>query len=575
MRPDRKKGSDELRAALRESRYMYWAVGIFTFFVNILMLVGPLYMLNIYDRVLGSRSYETLIALSVLILFLFGMMGILDVMRGRVLGRIAARFQSKLDRRVFSASLRATMRNVRTGNAISSLKDLESIQKLIGSPVLMSFFDLPFAPLFFVGIFLFHPWMGMLGIVGAVLIIGLAIVNQTASRSRLRLLNAATASSEMEGHQIRQEAELIQSLGMQDSSFSRWNMARQQALRSGVDASEISGTFSSTTKAFRLFLQSAMLGLGALLVLREELTPGAMIAGSILLGRALAPIELIVGQSAALQRAREGWVSLSELLSAVPAETPRTTLPKPRGRLDVEQVTVVPPGEQAAALRMISFSVDPGHAVGVIGLSGAGKTTLARTLIGAWRPAAGRVRLDGAALDYFDPDVLGKYIGYLPQRVPIFRGTIRDNIARLSSEPDDEAVILAAQRAGAHEMILRLPDGYDTRVDSNGGRLSGGQVQRIGLARALYGDPVLVVLDEPNSNLDEEGSAALNTAIRDLKARGACVLVMAHRPVAIQECDLVLMLDNGARWAFGPKEEVMREVLKNHHDIHPLKKGVS
>jgi ATP-binding cassette subfamily C protein len=568
MLTERSRGAKELRAVQSESLWLYLSVGLFTFFVNILMLAGPLYMLNVYDRVLGSRSVETLIGLTVLILFLFGMMALLDAVRGRVVGKIAARFQSRLDERVFSAAMRATTLNIYSVKSASALKDLESIQRLISSPVLMSFFDLPFAPLFFFGIFLFHTWLGILAIVGAFLIISVGIVNQVLSRKRLELMNASSASSELEGHQIRQESEVIQSLGMQSASFARWNEARRVALVSGTRATELTGTFTASTKSFRLFLQSAMLGLGALLVLQGDLTPGAMIAGSILLGRALAPIELIVGQSAMIQRAREGWLNLSELLGAVPPESRRTTLPRPRGHLSVEQITVFPPGERTAALRMVSFEVKPGSAVGVVGLSGSGKSTLARALTGIWQPVSGKVRLDGAALDQYAPDVRGQYIGYLPQRVTLFNGTIRDNIARLSPKPDDEAVVKAAQLAGAHEMILHLPDGYDTKVSPQGGRLSGGQVQRIGLARALYGNPVLVVLDEPNSNLDNEGSAALNTAIRQLRQQGACVLIMAHRPAAVQECDLILMIESGIRRAFGPKDQVMREVLKNHNEIN-------
>jgi ATP-binding cassette subfamily C protein len=464
--------------------------------------------------------------------------------------------------------MRAATLNIYRDKSQSALKDLEAIQRFISSPVLMSFFDLPFAPLFFLGIFLFHTWLGILALVGAILIIGVGVVNQILSRRRLELMNSSSASSELEGHQIRQESEVIQSLGMQSASFSRWNKARRTALVSGVSASDLTGTFVASTKSFRLFLQSAMLGLGAFLVLQGDLTPGAMIAGSILLGRALAPIELIVAQSAMIQRAREGWRNLSELLGAIPPESRRTTLPRPLGKLSVEQITVFAPGERTAALRMISFSVNPGSAVGVIGLSGSGKSTLARALTGIWQPVSGKVRLDGAALDQYAPDVRGRYIGYLPQRVSLFHGTIRDNIARLLPEPDDEAVVEAAKLAGAHEMILHLPDGYDTVVNAQGGRLSGGQVQRIGLARALYGNPVLVVLDEPNSNLDNEGSAALNAAIRKLRHQGACVLIMAHRPAAIQECDLVLMIEGGIRRAFGPKEEVMREIVKNHKEIN-------
>ncbi len=310
-----------------------------------------------------------------------------------------------------------------------------------------------------------------------------------------------------------------------------------------------------------------MLGLGAYLVLQNELTAGAMIAGSILLGRALAPIELLVGQWALFQRGREGWRNLSVLLGQIPAEKKRTTLPQPKARLRAEQITVVPPGEAQAALRMISFEVQPGQAVGVIGTSGAGKSTLARVITGVWQPAGGKIRLDGAALDQYDPDVLGQHVGYLPQRVQLFDGTIKENIARMSTTPDDALVIAAAKAAAAHEMILKLPDGYDTRMSATSGRLSGGQIQRIGLARALYGNPVVVVLDEPNSNLDNEGSIALNAAIRTLKSQEKIVFIMAHRPSAIQECDLLLVIENGARRAFGPKDEVLADMVQNHQEI--------
>jgi ATP-binding cassette subfamily C protein len=299
----------------------------------------------------------------------------------------------------------------------------------------------------------------------------------------------------------------------------------------------------------------------------NELTPGAMIAGSILLGRALAPIEQIIGQWSFVQRTMQGWKSLAELLGQVRPPPPKTQLPKPKARLEIQNLTVVPPGDQQPALRGVSFKVSPGSAVGVIGPSGAGKSTLARALTGVWRPAAGYIRLDGASLDQFDDEVLGQHVGYLPQRVQLFDGTIAENIARLSDQPDDEEVVKAARRADAHEMILRLPDGYDTRVTAGGGRLSGGQMQRIGLARAMYGDPVIIVLDEPNSNLDNEGSEAVNLAIRNFRAEGKSVLIMAHRPAAIKECDLILMLEAGQVRAFGPKDKVLREVLANHADV--------
>lgn len=560
-------GAAELRAARNESKWLYLAVALFSLFVNMLMLTGPIYMLNVYDRVLGSRSFETLVALSVLVAFLYGMMGLLDYVRGRVMGRVGARFQARMDRRVFAASMRGTTTGRAARQAATGLRDLESIQRLLTSPALMSVFDLPFAPLFFVGIFIFHPWMGWLGLGGAAVLVLLAVLNQVATKRPLESANSAAFQSEMMGSQIRGESELVQALGMRDAAFTRWNEARARALEAGISAADAGGTYGALIRTIRLFLQSAMLGLGAYLVLQGQMTAGAMIAGSILLGRALAPIETLVTQWSVFQRAREGWINLSALLGEMPVEQKRTALPRPRGRLELEQVTVIPPGEPQATLRMMSFAVQSGQAVGVIGVSGAGKSTLARALIGLWPPAGGKIRLDGAALDQYDPDVLGQYIGYLPQRVALFDGTIKENIARLSATPDDAAVVKAAQRAGAHDMILRLPDGYDTRVSASGGRLSGGQIQRIGLARAMYGDPVVVVLDEPNSNLDNDGSVALNGAIRAMKAEGKCILIMAHRPAAIQECDMLLMIENGMRRAFGPKDEVLREITKNYREI--------
>ena len=560
-------GREELIAARRESRTLYWAVGIFSFFVNLLMLTGPLYMLNVYDRVLGSRSVETLLALSVLVAFLYGMMGILDYARGRVMGRVGARFQSRLDRRVFGAVLKATTLSRAPKEAATGMRDLESVQRLITSPALMAVFDIPWTPIFILGIFIFHPMMGYLALAGGAILVTIAILNQVLSRKPLSKANATAFRSEALGSEIRAESEMVHSLGMRTSAFDRWQLARGASLDATIDATDTSGTFTALTKAFRLFLQSAMLGLGAYLVLQEQLTPGAMIAGSILLGRALAPIELMVGQWAVFQKGREGWRNLATLLSAVPEEEKRTELPKPAARIKVHQLTIVPPGEQTASLRTVSFDVEPGHAVGVIGTSGSGKSTLARALTGVWKPAGGKIRLDGAALDQYDPDVLGQHIGYLPQRVQLFDGTIKENIARMSMTPDDAAVIKAAQMADAHNMILQLPDGYDTRVSTHGGRLSGGQIQRIGLARAMYGDPVVLVLDEPNSNLDNTGSIALNSAIKQAKDAGKIVFIMAHRPAAIQECDLLLVIENGSLRAFGPKDQVLKEMVKNHEQI--------
>ena len=559
-------GRNELREARRESRSLYWAVGLFSVFVNLLMLTGPLYMLQVYDRVLGSRSVETLFGLTLLIAFLFLMMGLLDLARGRVMARVGARLQARLDQRVFDAVIRkSAMRPDQP--ASTGLRDLESIQRFLASPAFTALFDIPWTPLFLAGILIFHPWLGMLAIGGGAFLVLLAIANQFFSRRPLSEANQAVVASETIAQQLQTEAESVQSMGMRDATFQRWKKSRDKALTQKLVATDTGGGFSITTKTFRQFLQSAMLGLGAYLVLQGELTPGAMIAGSILMGRALAPIEMIINQWAVVQRASKGWDSLAELLTVVPEEPQRTPLPRPQAKLDVQSVTIVPPGEAQATLRVITFNLAPGTACGVIGPSGAGKSSLARALTGLWRPAGGKIRLDGATLDQYDASVLGELIGYLPQRIELFDGSIAENIARLSPDPDPKKIVEAAQRADAHKMILKLPDGYDTQVRAAGGRLSGGQIQRIGLARAMYLDPVLLVLDEPNSNLDNEGSEALNQAIRKLKSEGKSVLIMAHRPAAIKECDTLLMLENGAVRAFGPKDEVLSKMVQNHQQL--------
>jgi ATP-binding cassette, subfamily C, type I secretion system permease/ATPase len=565
--PDRSRGLSELREARRINRGLMWSAGLFSIFINLLTLTGPLFMLQIYDRVLGSRSEETLLALFILMGFLFLMMGILEWARGRVLARIGARFQANLDRRVFNAILRRAAGSRRQGELNNQLQDLASVQRLFASPVFAALFDMPWTPIFLLGISLFHPWLGMLAVTGGLVLVMITVLNQLTTRSAVTKSGAASYRADRMAEHLQTEAEMIRSLGMQQNAFERWHLARGQALTQDLQANDMGGSFSTASKTFRMFLQSAMLGLGAYLVLQGELTPGAMIAGSILLGRALAPVDLVIGQWALVQRAKRGWESLATLLSVIPPDELRTELPRPQARLQVQQLTVVPPGSPQASLRLINFDLQPGQAMGVIGPSGSGKSTLARALTGVWQPAGGKIRLDGAALDQYDPDMLARYIGYLPQRVQLFDGTIAENIARLSMTPDDAKVVEAAKKAAAHEMILKLPDGYDTPVSIAGGQLSGGQIQRIGLARALYGNPMLLVLDEPNSNLDNEGSTALNKAIRQMKEEGRSVLIMAHRPAAIMECDLLLVLEDGMRKAWGARDRVLSEVVQNHQQI--------
>lgn len=563
-------GLSELRAARREGRGFRWTAAFFSIFVNLLMLTGPLFMLQTYDRVLGSRSEETLVALFILVGFLYLIMGIVDWARGRLLVRMGARFQAKLDRRVFEAMLKKASSDREAGkNGLSGqeLKDLEAVQKFYASPVFSALFDLPWAPIFLIGITIFHPWLGIMGIAGGCVLILITVLNQLTTRHSVVKSAAASYVSERYSEHLQDEAETIRSLGMQNNAFEKWSASRKTSLEEGVHAADMSGSFTTASKTFRLFLQSAILALGAYLVLLGEITPGVMIAASILLGRALAPIEMVVNQWAVVQRARRGWDNLVELLSDVPEDRALVELPRPAARLEVAQLTLVPPGARQASLRLVTFNVAPGEAVGVIGPSGSGKSSLARGLTGVWQPAGGKIRLDGATLDQYRPEKLAEYIGYLPQRVTLFDGTIAENIARLATEPDDAKVVAAAKKAAAHEMILQLPLGYDTPVQTVGTQLSGGQIQRIGLARALYDEPVLLVLDEPNANLDNEGSNALNKAIRAVKERGGAVLIMAHRPAAISECDNLLVLESGARRAWGPREQVMSEVVSNFQHI--------
>lgn len=565
--PMRHDGKAELRRARGLTWHLFLFVGIFSAAVNLLMLTGPLFMLQVYDRVLASRSVETLTALFILVVFLFTLMGVIDVARNRIMSRVAARFQERMEPRVFAAALQDGAASGSDAVTQGSLRDLEAVQRMIASPVMMAFFDIPWAPVFLAAVFMFHPLLGVVALGGMMILVGATLLNQWLGRVPLQAGSIAGQRADRMADLYRQEGEIVESLGMRGAAFHRWQEARDAATEATMLGSDRATGFTVFSRTFRLFLQSAMLAVGAWLVLQHEVTPGAMIASSILMGRALAPIEQIVGGWPMFQRARDGWDHLSGLLSRRPPVVGRTPLPRPEARIEAVQVSVVPPGQGAPVLRGVGFGLAPGQALGVIGPSGSGKSTLARALIGAWPIATGSIRLGGATLDQYEPDVLGSLIGYLPQQVTLFDGTIAENIARLSPAPDPQRVVAAARAAAAHQMILDLPQGYDTQITQTGGRLSGGQIQRIGLARALYADPVLFVLDEPNSNLDNEGSEALNVAIRTIKARGGAVIIMAHRPAAITECELLLVLDHGMRRAFGPRDEVLRQMVKNAEQI--------
>ncbi len=570
-------GRAELSHALSASRSLFVGVGVFSFFVNVLMLTSPIFMLQVYDRVLASRSEATLLTLFLLMTALFAIMGVLDFARTRVLARAGARFQALLDRRVFDAVLRRAVAPDERGAPSSGVRDLESIQRALSGPAPFAFFDMPWAPIFLLAIFLFHWSLGLLAIAGGLTLLIVTILNERKSRVPAAVAADASARSEGFAEVLRREGETIQGLGMRAAVLDRWSVMRDRTLDAQIAASDATGGYSVTSKTLRFYLQSAMLALGALLAIKGLMSPGAMIAGSILMGRALAPVEQAISQWSVMQRALKGWKGLSDLLEKTPPAPPRTQLPPSRGVLEADGVTAGAPGARAATLRNVSFKVEPGQALGVIGPSAAGKSSLARVLVGIWRAASGVVRLDGAALDQYSDDELGRRIGFLPQEVALFDATVAENIARLAPDYDDAEVVIAAKRAGAHEMILRLPQGYDTPIGPSGARLSGGQRQRVALARALYGDPAVVVMDEPNANLDAQGEQALVLAIKDLRERGRTTIIMAHRPSAIAACDILLVLDHGAVRAFGPKEAVLRETTANypqlvktppkHHDV--------
>lgn len=556
-----------MRRARRKGAGLLLAVFVFSIFVNILMLTGPLFMLQVYDRVLASRSEETLVALFLLVGLLYALMGFLDYARGRVLARFGARFQSSLDSRVFAAEMKRSIEPKFRASPASGLRDLETMQAMFTSPAMLALFDIPWTPLFIVVIFIFHPLLGWVAIAGGAVLIVVTLLNAWQTRRQTAQAQLASQTSQAFAEQSRLATEIVRSQGMGSTMAGRWHTARDRALDQTIRASDWTGLFSALTKTFRLFLQSAMLAIGAYLVLRGEMTAGAMIAASILLGRALAPIEQSIGQWHLVQRSMRGWKLLSELLHATPPDIEAMKLPKPAAHLALKGLSVVLPDTKQPTLVNISFQVAPGQVLGIIGKSGSVKSTLAKTMLALVQPSAGEIRLGGATLDQYDPDDLGSFIGYLPQQVTLFNGTVAENIARMSMMPNEAKVIDAAQKANAHEMILTLPDGYKTVVQGQDSQLSGGQRQRIALARAFYNDPVLLVLDEPNSALDAEGSEAMNRAVRDFKTSDRAAIIMTHRPTAIAECDRLIVVDKGRIMADGPRDEVMKAMLRNAKDI--------
>ena len=547
--------ANEMLAALTAYKRAFFNIGLFSAVINLLMLAPALYMLQVYDRVLASGNQMTLLMLTLMILGLFGLMGALEWVRSQVVIRLGTQMDMRLNQRVYDAAFEAQLR---TGSpaAAQALNDLTSLRQFATGNALFAFFDAPWFPVYLFVIFMFSPWLGLLALGGAVLLMILAWVNQRVSQAPLKAASELSVQATQQASAHLRNAEAIEAMGMLDTLRGRWLAQHTAFLAQQNLASEKTATVSAWSKGVRLALQSLVLGLGALLAVQGQITAGMMIAGSILMGRVLSPIDQLIGVWKQWSSARLAYQRLEALLHSYPARTQRMALPAPRGELAVEQLSASAPGTRRATLANLSFTLPAGQVLGVIGPSGCGKSTLARLLIGVWQPLAGKVRLDGAELSQWDKHQLGPHLGYLPQDIQLFAGTIAQNIARFA-EVDADKVLAAAQLAGVHQLILQLPEGYETRLGEGGAGLSGGQKQRIGLARALYGLPAVIVLDEPNSNLDEAGEQALLQAIVQLKQHKRTLILITHKPNVLTLTDQLLILREGQLQAFGPTAKVL------------------
>jgi ATP-binding cassette subfamily C protein len=559
----RRNTKSELAEALGRSRSAFVGIGVFSGLINLLMLTGPLFMLQVYDRVLPSHSVPTLIGFAILAAALFSFQGILDAIRGRVLTRIGSAINADLSGRVYDLVLRLALKSSHGGGeGLQPMRDLDQIRSYLSSPGPGALFDLPWMPLY-VGIcFLFHPLIGIAALAGALILVVLTVTAELVTRgpSKASIGFAAARYSLLEAS--RRNAEVLHAMGMAPQLSARFHALNYDYLQSQRSASDRAGALSSFSRVMRLVLQSCVLGLGAYLVINHEATAGIIIASSILVSRALAPIELAIANWKGFVAARTARQRLNELLMRMPDSKQPLALPKPRGVLAVESVSAAPPGTQRIVLQDVSFALKGGEGLGIIGPSASGKSSLARLIVGVWLPVRGKVRLDGAALDQWSTEALGQHIGYLPQTVELFDGSVADNICRFESGADPNVIIAAASAAGVHELITNLPEGYETNIGEAGANLSAGQRQRVALARALYRDPFLVVLDEPNSNLDTEGEEALAKAILSVRSRGGIAVVIAHRPSALSSVDHVLVLNQGRQQIFGERDEVLRKVLR-------------
>jgi PrtD family type I secretion system ABC transporter len=549
----------ELAAALSACRHAFVGVALFSGVINLLYLTGSFFMLEVYDRVLPSRSVPTLVGLAILALVLYGFQGLLDILRSRILLRIGRSLDEAMSGRVYRIMVKLPLL-APAARGLQPMQDLDQVRSFMSGVGPAALFDLPWMPLYLGICFIFHPMIGVAALAGGLLLVVVTLLTEVLMRKPAREAAALAGSRNVLAEASRRNAEAVQAMGMTGRLSTQWTECNDRYLAAHQRTSDITAGLGGLSKVLRMMLQSGILGIGAWLVIHQQATAGIIIASSILTARALAPVELAVSQWRGFIGARQSWKRLTDLLGKIPEEAPKLQLPRPTRSLTVESVSVVPPGTTRIVAQDVAFKLQAGQGLGIIGPSASGKSSLVRALVGVWPAARGRVQLDSASLTQWTPETLGPHIGYLPQDMELFAGSVAANIARFEAEPDSAAVIAAAKAAGVHELILDLPQGYETEVGEAGGALSAGQRQRIGLARALYGDPFLVVLDEPNSSLDKEGDEALTKAILGVRARGGIVIVIAHRPSALAGLDSILVMRGGRQQAFGPKEMAQPQV---------------
>ena len=546
----------DLTLALKECKSAFISAAGFSMVINILMLVPSLYMLQVYDRVVPTGNKSTLLMLTLIVFVLFITMSLIEWVRSQILVKVSSRLELLLNQRVFSIAYKQSLYSGGQRATTQPFDDLTGLRQFLTGSGLFAFFDAPWMPIYIALMFVFHTWYGWFSIATAIILVIIAIVNEKATAKTIEEANKQSIISRGQVSRNLRNAEVIEAMGMMPNVRERWLTTTHQVLKLQSDASSRAGIIAAASKVVRLTSQSLILGLGAYLVVEREVSPGLMIAGSILLGRALAPIDMVIANWKGFINARGQYERLNEMFLKIPADLQKMPLPAPTGLIQFEEAQVIPPGGKVPVLKGISLIIEAGSLLGVVGPSGAGKSTFARALLGIWPTASGKIRLDGAEVSMWNRDELGPYIGYLPQDVELFEGTISENIARFG-EIDAEKVVAAAKMANVHELILQLSEGYDTVIGAAGGVLSGGQRQRVGLARALYGNPVLVVLDEPNSNLDEQGELALGNALQQLKQNNVTVILVTHRQNVLVHVDKLLVLNDGKLAVYGPRDQVI------------------